>query len=79
MMSGLVLLQADVDESAAVRHVLDWVEYAAVAIEVLAVIVIVATIVYATASYAIGRFWKAPEGSVYNVYRARLGSGLLLG
>ncbi|MGN6032441.1 MAG: DUF1622 domain-containing protein [Thermomicrobiales bacterium] len=78
-MSGVVLLQADVDESAAVRHVLDWVEYAAVAIEVLAVIVIVATILYATASYAIGRFWKAPEGSAYNVYRARLGSGLLLG
>jgi len=75
----MMLAQADVDEGSTVRHILDWVEYAAVAIEVLAVVVIVVTIVYATATYLIGRFWAAPAGTAYNVYRARLGSGLLLG
>lgn len=78
---GLALLQvdADVDEGATIRHILDWVEYAAVAIEVLAVVVIVVTIVFATVTYAVGRLWSAPSSATYNVYRARLGSGLLLG
>lgn len=79
MNPALVPLQSDVNESSMIRHVLDWVEYAAVAVEVLAVVVIVVTIVFATMTYAIGRFWASPEGSAYNVYRARLGSGLLLG
>jgi uncharacterized membrane protein len=77
--NALSLLQTDVEEGAAIRHILDWVEYAAVAIEVLAVVVIVVTIVFATATFVIGRFWNAPSSATYNVYRARLGSGLLLG
>lgn len=79
IVADLGLLRVNADESAAVRHILDWVEYAAVAIEVLAVVVIVVTIVFATLTYAIGRLWSAPSSATYNVYRARLGSGLLLG
>lgn len=79
MIPGQARFQAGVDENSTIRHILDWVEYAAVAIEVLAVVVIVVTIVFATVTYVLGRFWNAPHGSTYNVYRARLGSGLLLG
>lgn len=78
-LSMWIPLQTHVEESAAIRHILDWVEYAAVAIEVLAVVVIVATIAFATVTFAIGRLWNAPANATYSVYRARLGSGLLLG
>lgn len=76
---ALAVLQTHGDERSTIRQILDWVDYVAVAIEVLAVVVIVVTIAFATVTYVAGRVWRAPEGSAYNVYRARLGSGLLLG
>ena len=79
LISTLGVMEIQAEERSTIRHILDWVDYVAVAVEVLAVAVIVVTIVFATVTYVVGRFWNSPEGSAYNVYRARLGSGLLLG
>jgi uncharacterized membrane protein len=59
--------------------VLDVVEYVAIGIEVLAVVIIVASIVTATAKYVTVRFQQGDARSGYETYRAQLGSGLLLG
>lgn len=65
-------------EGERVDFLLDVVEYVALAIELLAVTVIAATMVYAFAIY----FWNrnaTSDGGHYQSFRARLGSGLLLG
>jgi len=57
-----------------------WVERAAVGIELLAVAQIVLMIVYATVVYVVDRYLRGQDQRrVFNVYRTRLGQGLLLG
>ncbi len=60
-------------------HVLDWVEYVAISIEVLAIVLIVASIVTATWRYLATRRRQGNKTEGYHTYRAQLGSGLLLG
>ncbi len=74
---NLVAMQAQ-PEGERVDVLLDLVEYVALAIELLAVAVIAVTMVYAFAVY----FWERRarrDDSHYQSFRARLGSGLLLG
>lgn len=59
-------------------RVLDGVEYVAVSIEVLAIIIIVISIVTATWNYLARRF-RNQQGGGYHQYRGQLGAGLLLG
>lgn len=59
--------------------VLDWVEYVAIAIEVLAVVIIVTSIAVATVKYLAFRVQHRDARGGYQSYRAQLGSGLLLG
>jgi uncharacterized membrane protein len=61
------------------NEVLDGIEYVAVAIEVLAVAIIVIAITYATFQYVVGRMHRDDPRINYRLYRAQLGSGLLLG
>lgn len=65
-------------EGRRVERLLELVEHIALGIELLAVTVIVVTMVYAFAIYFWNRFRVADE-SPYQSFRARLGSGLLLG
>ena len=72
------LLQAHSD-SAVIEGVLELIEYVAVAVEALAVIVIVVSIVRATYRFVAPFLRNASTGHGYQVYRAELGYGLLLG
>ncbi len=65
-------------EGEVVDGVLEVVEYVALAIELLAVAVIAATMVYAFSVYFWERRFKR-DVTHYQSFRARLGSGLLLG
>ena len=57
-----------------------WVERAATGIELLAVALIVGVIVFATVDYAYARIVRHIESRrVFDLYRSRLGQGLLLG
>ncbi|HYI23816.1 MAG TPA: DUF1622 domain-containing protein [Thermomicrobiales bacterium] len=62
---------------------LDWVletiEYVGIAIDVLAVAVIVIAITFATVVFLQGRLHRADAAINYRTYRANLGAGLLLG
>jgi uncharacterized membrane protein len=66
-------------ESEVIDAILDAVEYVAVALEVLAVAIIVIGVVWATYAY-LGRFRQPSTTSiVYRRYRERLGRALQLG
>jgi uncharacterized membrane protein len=56
-----------------------WIAGAALAIETLAVTIIVVIVVYATARYLIRMATRPRAPGVYEEYRARLGRGLLIG
>lgn len=73
----LVTMQGQ-PEGERVNILLDVVEYIALGIELLAVTVIAVTMVYAFAIYFWNRKSKS-DGGHYQSFRARLGSGLLLG
>ncbi len=73
----LVTMQGQ-PEGERVDILLDVVEYVALAIELLAVTVIAVTMVVAFGIYFWNR-WTKPENAHYQSFRARLGSGLLLG
>jgi uncharacterized membrane protein len=67
-------------DSELIDRVLDWVEYFSVAIEVLAVAVIVVAVTYATASFLAQRYGRrGTPGAAYTLYRRRIGEALLLG
>ncbi|HYJ13787.1 MAG TPA: DUF1622 domain-containing protein [Thermomicrobiales bacterium] len=59
--------------------VLDWVRYMAIAIEVLAVAIIVLSILVATITHLSLRVKQGKAEVGFRGYRAQLGSGLLLG
>jgi|SRR5215203_3737200 len=60
--------------------ILVWIDGASVAIEILAVGIIVVTILFATGRYAYqAAFQRAPGANYYRDYKALLGKSLLLG
>lgn len=62
-----------------IERVLDWVEYLAVAIEVLAVLVITIGVLYALGSFIIARSSNRTLQGYDRVFRAQLGNSLLIG
>jgi uncharacterized membrane protein len=61
------------------NEILEVIEYVAVVIEPLAVTIIVIAIVYATYNFLVRRMHRDDPRINYRLYRAQLGSGLLLG
>src|SRR4029434_6594717 len=62
-----------------VEGILSWVEYAAMGIELLAVVVIVVVIIFATVSYATKILARQADKATYTDFRHRVGRALLLG
>jgi len=61
------------------ERILEWIEYAALAIEVLAVVIIVLTIFYGVAHYFFQGIFKPENETRYRDLKIRLGRSLLLG
>ena len=61
-----------------IHDVKAWIEVAAVMLEILAVIIIILGIAFATIKYVSLRI-RSPAKHVYRLYRASIGSSLLLG
>jgi uncharacterized membrane protein len=59
--------------------ILEWIELAAHAIEILAVVVIVVAIAYATIYYIYRGIKRHDAESTYRQYKTRLGKALMLG
>lgn len=58
---------------------LDWIEYASLGIEMLAIGIIVVAIVSGTARYIVQSLARPPQRYAYDHYKVRLGKALLLG
>ncbi len=61
----------------AVKGMLSWVQYAATAIEVLAVAIIVLVILFATISYSLKIMARQADTTTYTDFRHRIGRALL--
>ena len=61
------------------HRILEWIEYAALAIEILAVVIIVGAIFYAMGHYLIRAAIRPEHGALYRELKVRLGRALLLG
>jgi uncharacterized membrane protein len=59
--------------------ILDWIEWAALAIEIIAVAIIVGAIVYAIGHYLFQSIFRPEQGGQYQQLKVRLGKSLLLG
>jgi uncharacterized membrane protein len=59
--------------------ILEWIEFAALAIEVLAVLIIVVAIFYAMGRYAWRTIFRPEDEEQYQDLKIRLGKALLLG
>lgn len=59
--------------------ILDWIEMAALAIEIIAVAIIMGAIVYAIARFLLKSIFKPEQGGQYQKLKVRLGKALLLG
>jgi uncharacterized membrane protein len=73
------LVEHVTSDSKLIERVLDAVEYVAVAIELLAVIFIVAGIIVATRAFVQSRRGPRIDPAAAKAYRTRVGSALLLG
>ena len=60
-------------------RILEWVEYAALVIEILAVVIIVVAILYAFGHYVIQAAVHRKHEALYGQLKVRLGRALLLG
>jgi uncharacterized membrane protein len=66
--------------SSSVGHrILEWIEYAALAIEILAVVIIVVAIFYAMGHYVVRAAILPQHEALYRQLKVRLGRALLLG
>ena len=65
--------------SATGETILAWIEYAALAIEILAVVIIVVAIFYATIRYTFQAAFHPERKDHYSDLKVRLGKALLLG
>jgi uncharacterized membrane protein len=68
-----------VASSTAGHRILEWIEYAALAIEILAVVVIVGAIFYAMGHYLFQATIRPENEDLYKQLKARLGKALILG
>ena len=59
--------------------ILEWIDTAALAIEILAVVIIVVAIFYAVGRYLLHTVVRPEEGNHYQDLKVRLGKALLLG
>jgi uncharacterized membrane protein len=59
--------------------ILEWIEYAALAIEILAVVIVVVAVAAATVHYVYRGLKRHDAESTYRQYRTRLGKALILG
>jgi uncharacterized membrane protein len=59
--------------------IVDWIEWAALAIEIIAVAIIVGAIVYAISHYLFHSIFHPEEEGQYQQLKVRLGKALLLG
>ena len=60
-------------------RILEWIDYAALAIEVLAVVIIIVAIFGATLRYTFKAIVKRDDSELYTELKIRLGRALLLG
>lgn len=58
---------------------LNWIEFASLGIEMLAIGIIVVAIITGTARYILQSLARPPQRDAYNNYKVRLGKALLLG
>ena len=65
--------------STAGHRILEWIEYAALAIEILAVVIIVGAIFYAMGHYLFQAAIRPERDELYKELKVRLGKALLLG
>ena len=65
--------------SSAGHRILEWIEYAALAIEILAVVIIVGAIFYAMGHYLFQAAIRPEREELYKQLKVRLGKALLLG
>ena len=65
--------------SSAGHRILEWIEYAALAIEILAVVIIVGAIFYAIGHYLFQGAFRSQYEALYRQLKVRLGRALLLG
>ena len=65
--------------STAGHRILEWIEYAALAIEILAVVIIVGAIFYAMGHYLFQAAIRPERDELYKELKVRLGNALLLG
>ena len=56
-----------------------WIEFVSLGIELLAIAIIVAAIVYGTGRYLLESTRRPPQAGAYEAYKVRLGKSLLLG
>jgi uncharacterized membrane protein len=61
------------------HRILDWIEYAALVIEILAVVIIVGAILYAMGHYIVRAAIHPEREELYKQLKVRLGKALLLG
>ena len=61
------------------ERILEWIEYAALAIEILAVVIIGLTIFYAVFRYSFQGLFQAENENRYRELKERIGRSLLLG
>ena len=61
------------------HRILGWIEYAALAIEILAVVIIVGAIFYAMGHYLLQAAIRPEDEEQYRLLKVRLGKALLLG
>jgi len=61
------------------QRILEWIEYAALAIEIVAVVIIVGAIFYAMGHYVIRAAILPQHEAIYRQLKVRLGGALLLG
>ena len=59
--------------------ILEWIEYAALAIEILAVTIVIVAVAYTTIHYLYQGLKRHDAASNYRLYRTRLGKALMLG
>jgi uncharacterized membrane protein len=65
--------------SSAGEPILEWIELAALAIEILAVVIIIVAIAGATGHYLYLALRRQHEHDIYRQYKTRLGKALMLG
>lgn len=74
MLNNLIMRSSNAGQT-----IVDWIEVAATAIEILAVLIIVVSIVYSVFRYALRGLRKVEDESPYRALKARLGHAMLLG